>query len=142
MLVFAGVAALSGCGFVHAGGVSHVKPDGFVLRGRVSVGLPTDDPRTSGAACASGYPDVVAGAPVRVTGPHGSPIADGSLGAGVVARVDDHGTCDFPFQIAGVPGGVASYGIAVGDRLPQTFPALALRHDKPAVITLSPAPRH
>ena len=50
-------------------------------------------------------------------------------------------SCNFPFEIRAVPGGVATYSIAVGTQQPHDFPAADLREDKPAVITLAgPSP--
>ncbi len=127
--------ALGGCGFFGASRVSHVKPNGFVLRGRVTVPVPAGDTRAAGAACAAPYPDVVANAPVKVTDPTGREIATGYLGDGVIARGSSSVTCDFPFQIPAVPGGVASYGIAVGTRPAVTFNAKDLREDETAVLS-------
>jgi hypothetical protein len=81
-------AAAGGCGFLQASGVSHDKPDGFVLRGRVTVPLAADDPRPAGAGCTAPdrIPDVAAGAVVRVTDLAGKRLATGALGPGVVAR--------------------------------------------------------
>jgi hypothetical protein len=127
--------ALGGCGFLGASRVSHNKPSGFVLRGRVTVPVAAGDTRAAGAACAAPYPDVVANAPVKVTDPDGREIAAGYLGDGVIARGTSAVTCDFPFQIPAVPGGVASYGIAVGARPAVTFPARDLREDETAVLS-------
>jgi hypothetical protein len=128
---------LAGCGFVGASGVSGTKPDAFLLRGRVTEPVPAGDPRPDGAVCAATSPDIVAGAPVRVTAPDGHLLATGALGDGVIARSGTASTCDFPFQIAGVPGGVASYDIAVGTRAPKRFPAKELRENATAIIPVS-----
>ncbi|MEN3309398.1 MAG: hypothetical protein V7603_5600 [Micromonosporaceae bacterium] len=145
-VLLAALAALvpAGCGFVGASNVSHTKPNGFVLRGRVTVPLPGTDRRAAGAACAApvALPDIAGGAPVKVTDPAGHEIALGSLGAGIVARASaapggSGASCDFPFEIRAVPGGVASYGISVAGRPAQTFPARSLREDQAAVIRIA-----
>jgi hypothetical protein len=138
-LLFAGALAPAGCGFIAASKVSHTKPSGFVLRGRVTVPVTTGLTRAVGVACAAPYPDVVANATVTVTDPDGHEIATGYLGDGVIAHGQSGVTCDFPFQIPAVPGGVASYRIAVADRAPKEFPAKALREDETAVLTYSDA---
>jgi hypothetical protein len=136
------VVPVGGCGFIRASNVSHNKPSGFVLRGRVTVPLPGTDQRQAGAACAApvSLPDIAGGAAVKVTDPDGHEIALGTLGAGIVARSSRGASCDFPFEIRAVPGGVDSYAIAVAGRAPQTFPAKALREDQAAVITIAPSP--
>jgi hypothetical protein len=125
--------AAGGCGFVRAGGASPVKPDGFVLRGYVSVsGATAGEP---GSAC--GAPPAVhvwAGAPVRVSDAGGHPIAAGTLGAGVRAEDSGRYRCDFPFEIPAVPGGHDTYLVAVSDRAPVSFAAREVRADAPAVI--------
>jgi hypothetical protein len=128
---------LAGCGFVGASGVSHTKPDAFVLRGHVSVPVPAGDARPDGAACAATVPGIVAGTPVRVSGPDGRFLASGPLGDGVIARGADGSTCDFPFQIPGVAGGVDSYDVTVGTRPPQRFPAKSLRENAQAIISVT-----
>lgn len=132
----------AGCGFLGASNVSHTKPNGFVLRGHVTVPLPAGQAGPAGSPCTAG--SVGVGTTVTVTDPAGKKIATGALGAGVVALAASSGAspaaeanCDFPFQIRAVPGGVTSYGIAIGDRPPQTFPAENLHQDQAAVITLS-----
>ncbi|OLB75966.1 MAG: hypothetical protein AUI14_19965 [Actinobacteria bacterium 13_2_20CM_2_71_6] len=129
--------SLAGCGFIGASGASHNKPDAFVLRGRVAVPVAAGDTRPDGAACASGLPDIVAGAPVRVTDPDGRPLGDGSLGDGVIARGGSGSSCDFPFRIPGVRGGVANYDVAVGTHPPQRFPAKDLRENAAAIIKIT-----
>jgi hypothetical protein len=129
--------ALTGCGFVGASGASHTKPDAFVLRGRVSVPVPAGDARPDGAACAATVPGIVAGTPVKVTGPDGHYLATGALGDGVIARGVNGSTCDFPFQIPGVAGGVDSYEVAVGTRPAQRFPAKGLRENAAAIIVVT-----
>ena len=131
------VAGLGGCGWLAASGVSHHKPDAFVLRGRVTVPVPAGDSRPDGAACAASDPAVVAGTPIRVTGPDGHLLATGYLGDGVISRTGTAASCDFPFQRAGVPGGVDSYDIAVGTRAPHRFPAKDLRENADAVIPVN-----
>jgi hypothetical protein len=130
------VAGLSGCGFVHAAGVSHAKPDGFVLHGRVAVPVPATDSRPDGAACASSVPDIVGGTAVKVSGPAGQQLATGTLGDGVIARTGGSASCDFPFQIPAVPGGVTSYDISVGNHA-QRFPAKELREGAAAILTVT-----
>ena len=139
--------ALSGCGFLTSGQRGSNKPDGFVLRGYVSVGLrgsgkaasgsPAAVPRSSGTPAASApctappeANDVQAGGAVRVADPAGHTLAAGTLQAGV----EEGGRCNFAFQIRAVPGGVDRYVIGVGNRATTTFPAHDLRSDKPAVI--------
>ena len=135
-------ATVSGCGFVHAGRTSHTKPDGFVLRGYATV---ADAVSTGPVASACQSPpaaaDIRANTPVRVAGPDGRVLASGQLGAGVLAMQSETYRCNFPFEIRAVPGGQTSYVLTVGSRPPQTFPAMELREDKPAVIVISgPAP--
>lgn len=129
--------SIAGCGWLGASGVPHNKPDAFVLRGHVAVPVAAADPRPDGAACASTLPDIVTGSPVRITDSTGKLLATGSLGDGVIAREPTGSTCDFPFQIAGVAGGVATYDVAVGTRPAQRFPAKDLRENAAAIITLT-----
>lgn len=128
-----------GCGFVNASAVSHTKPSGFVLRGYVSTPVPAGDARVAGAACAAptGLPDIAAGTRVKVIDPVGNVIGLGDLVAGVIARSSAVSSCDFAFEIRAVPGGVASYSIAVGAEPAQQFAADQLRQDKPAIIQLN-----
>jgi hypothetical protein len=149
--------ALAGCGFVNSGERGSSKPDGFTLRGYVSVGATAGGAGTSGAAAASGAAgasggaapggsaaagceapaaasDVHAGGPVRVADPEGHTLSAGALAAGV--RDGASGRCNFGFEITGVPGGVDRYVIGVGNRQTATFPAQDLRSGKPAVITV------
>ncbi len=141
LLLLAGLTAASsaGCGFVGAGGVSHTKPNGFVLRGHVSTPVPAGNPDTDGAACTApaGLPDIKAGAPVRVLDAANTVIGLGSLDDGVVAHPGGAADCEFGFEIRAVPGGVDTYAIVVGTQPAHTFPATELREDKPAVITLT-----
>jgi hypothetical protein len=130
-------ASLAGCGWIAASGRPEVKPDAFVLRGHVTVPVAASDTRPNGAACAATVPGVVAGAPVRVTGPDGKLLGTGSLGNGVIARTSDGSSCDFPFQIAGVRGGVDSYDIAVADQPAQQFPAKDLRENAEAIVRIN-----
>jgi hypothetical protein len=129
----------AGCGFVDAHGVSDNKPNGFVLRGHVTTPVPAGDARADGAACAAptSLPDVAAGAGVKVLDPEGTVIGLGTLGNGVIAHNATAATCDFPFEIRAVPGGVPSYSIRVANQRPRDFPASDLRQDKPAIIALS-----
>jgi len=116
-----------------------------VLRGVVQVAGASSG--TIGQACVAppGVPDAVAGARVVVTDGNvqDSPrqLATGALGAGklvVDSRSDTGFRCDFSFTIYGVPGGVDSYGIAVGSLPPAPFEAQPLREDQLAVISLAP----
>lgn len=134
--------ALSGCGFLNSGQRGSTKPDGFVLRGYVSVGRKAvsgspSPPSSSSAtvtpgACTSPPEanDVAAGGAVRVADPDGHTLAAGNLQPGI----HDGDRCNFGFQITAVPGGVDRYVIGVGNRATATFPAHDLRSDKPAVI--------
>jgi hypothetical protein len=108
----------------------------------VTVALSGTDQRQAGAACAApaAVPDIAGGALVKVSDPDGTEIAAGTLGAGIVARTSRGATCDFPFEIRAVPGGVTTYGISVAGRPAQLFPAKSLREDQAAVITISPSP--
>jgi hypothetical protein len=130
------VAALGGCGFIGASGVSHAKPDTFILRGHVAVPVPVDDRRPDGAACAATVPDIVGGTSVMVNGPDGHLLATGKLGDGVIGHTGTASSCDFPFQIAAVPGGVTSYDITIGTHT-QRFPAKDLRENAVAILTVT-----
>jgi hypothetical protein len=136
-LLLAAPLALAGCGFVGASGVSHTKPDAFILRGHVSVPVPVGDARPDGAACAASVPDIVAGTPVKVSAPDGRYLGSGALGDGVIAAGTAGSTCDFPFQVRGVAGGVDSYDVTVGTRPAQRFPAKRLRENADAIITFT-----
>jgi hypothetical protein len=126
-------AALSGCGWLRAGGVSHTKPSGFVLRGYVTVaGAPAGQ---VGDPCRAPTAGIIPNAPVRVTDPPDHTLATGALGAGVLADGSGY-RCNFPFEIPGVPGGHQTYEISVDGRPAVSFPADELRQDKPAVITV------
>jgi hypothetical protein len=139
LLALAAVAALglAGCGWLGASGAPRSKPDAFVLRGHVAVLVSPTDPRPDGAACASTVPDIVAGSPVRVTSPVGKVLGTGALGDGVFAHSANRPSCDFPFQVQGVAGGVDSYDITVGTRPPQRFDAKDLRENAAAIITIT-----
>lgn len=136
-VVLAAGLALSGCGFLSSGDRGSNKPDGFTLRGYVSVG-----PGTAGASAPAGSSgpctappaasDVQAGGAVRVADQEGHTLAAGSLSPGVA----EAGRCNFAFQITAVPGGVDEYVIGVGNRASVSFPAHDLRSDKPAVIVV------
>jgi hypothetical protein len=130
------VAGPAGCGFIGASDKPENKPDTFLLRGHATVPAPGDK-RPDGAVCAATVPGIVAGVKVWVTGPDGRLLASGSLGDGVIAHGGDGPSCDFPFQIAGVPGGVVSYGISVDDRPAQQFPAKNLRENAEAIIRIT-----
>ena len=138
-LLVVALLALTGCGFVNSGQRGSSKPDGFTLRGYVSVGVAASEsasPSPGGAPGACEAPaaasDVHAGGPVRVADPAGHTLAAGTLDPGV----RDAARCDFGFQITGVPGGVDRYVIGVGNRPAMSFPAHDLRSDKPAVINV------
>jgi hypothetical protein len=145
-LLVVALLALTGCGFVNSGQRGSSKPDGFTLRGYVSVGVaasasPSASPSPGGASAgAPGGPceapaaasDVHAGGAVRVADPAGHTLAAGVLTPGIWDAASAR--CDFGFQISGVPGGVDRYVIGVGNRPATSFPAHDLRSDKPAVI--------
>lgn len=138
VVLVAGLAtALGGCGWLGASSVSHIKPDAFVLRGRVTVAVPAGDSRPDGAACAATVPDLVAGTQVTITRPDGKVLGVGYLGDGVIAHDGTGSSCEFPFQIAGVPGGVDAYDIAVGSRAPTRFAAKDLRENADAIIPIT-----
>jgi hypothetical protein len=132
-------AVLAGCGFVGASGVSHTKPNGFVLRGRVTAPAAGVGPQVDGTSCTSTVPDLAAGVPVKVSDADGHELADGQLGAGVLVTVAGRSgaSCDFPFQITAVPGGVSRYAVSVAGRPGQVFAATQLREDQQAVIVLT-----
>jgi hypothetical protein len=124
------VALVAGCGFVNAGRNGDIKPDGFVLRGYVSVLAGAAD-----SACTPAGPvsDITAGTAVRVTDGAGAAMGSAVLGAGV----RDGSDCNYPFQVPAVPRRDDRYLISVGSRQPVSFPAGPLRQDKPAVIKIS-----
>jgi hypothetical protein len=134
-------SGIAGCGFVGSGERGSSKPDAFTLNGYVSVGVsvaasaPAASP-APGAACEapSAANDVHAGGAVRIADPAGHTLATGALSPGI--RDASSARCNFGFQIAGVPGGVDSYVIGVGNRPAASFPALDLRSGKPAVIVV------
>ena len=133
-------ALLAGCGFVGASDVSHNKPSGFVLRGRVTVPAAGSGPIADGTACMSALPGVAAGSIVKVSDVDGHELARGELGGGVTATTaagSSAATCDFPFQVRAVPGGVSRYAVSVAGRPAQTFAAAALRQDQLAVLVLT-----
>ena len=56
---------------------------------------------------------------------------------GVIAHPATGVSCDFPFQVPRVPGGVASYDISVSHRPPQRFDAKPLRENAEAIIAIT-----
>jgi hypothetical protein len=130
---------LAGCGFIGASDVSHTKPDGFVLRGQVSVPAAGAAAAVAGTPCVSALPDVAAGVPVKVSDAQGRELATGELGGGVVVTATGRSgaTCAFPFEIRAVPGGVSRYAVSLAGRPAQTFPATELREGQQAVIVLT-----
>ena len=136
----AAVLALAACGFVGARKDDHIKPNGFLLYGHAAVTLPSDDHRAEGSACVApgSASDIARDARVTVLDPSGKKIAVGALDNGVIARENNTLTCNFSFSIPAVPGGVNTYGIQIGSRPAQQFPAQALRQNTPAVITITP----
>jgi hypothetical protein len=137
---------VAGCGFVGASKVSDTKPNGFVLRGAVEVSGAASGAVGSVCVAPPGVPDAVAGARVTVTDGNvqDSPrtLATGVLDPGRLvadARSTTRFRCDFPFAIYGVPGGIDSYGVAVGSLPPAPFEAQPLREDQPAIISLAPS---
>ena len=137
LVAVAATVGLAGCGWLGASGAPHTKPDAFLLRGHVTVPVAAGDPRPAGAACASTVSDIVAGAPVEVTDPTRRLLGTGSLGDGVIAHSATGVSCDFPFQVPRVPGGVASYDVSVSHRPPQRFDAKPLRENAEAIITVT-----
>ena len=135
----AALVALSGCGWIAAGGKPIRKPDTFVLIGHADVALPASDHRATGIACdaPAGVAGVAPQTPVKVLDAAGATIATGALGPGVVGHTGSAASCNFPFEIPGVPGGSATYGVVIGARPVQTFPAAALRQNAPAVVTIT-----
>jgi hypothetical protein len=146
-------SGIAGCGFVGSGERGSSKPDAFTLHGYVSVGVAapaTDVAPPASAVATGGAPsavatggaceapaaanDVHAGGPVRVADPAGHTLAAGELSPGV--RDATSARCNFGFQVSGVPGGVDSYVIGVGNRPAASFPAQDLRSGKPAVIVV------
>ena len=133
-LVLALPLGLAGCGWLHAGGAPRNKPDGFVLRGYVTVaGAPAG---AAGSPCQAPASGVAVADEVRVTDPPAKLLGTGSLGAGVLAVDGTAYRCNFPFQVTAVPGGHKTYEITVGGRPAVSFPAADLRSDKPAVINV------
>jgi hypothetical protein len=137
VLVLVTVAlALAGCGWLRAGGAPKGKPDGFVLRGYVTVHGAVAG--SAGAPCEAPRAGVAPADEVRVTDPPDNLLGTGSLGAGVLATEGDGFRCNFPFEIPAVAGGHKTYAVAVAGRPAVSFPAVDLRSDKPAVITIPP----
>jgi hypothetical protein len=131
-----GVAAVAGCGFLAASDKPLTKPNSFVLFGHADVALPADDHRAAGTACTTPDAGVGVTTSVTVTDAGGAKIAHGSLGAGVIVHIGSTATCNFPFRIYGVPGGGTTYGVAVGDQAPVSFPGSDLTRNRAAVITV------
>lgn len=133
------LAAVSGCGFIAAGGKSIQKPDSFVLIGHADVPLPASDDAAVGTTCTApaSVPGIAASTPVKVLDEQGIAVANGTLGSGILARSGTITTCAFPFEIRAVPGSSNSYGVEVGDRPAQTFAASQVQQNAPAVITIS-----
>ena len=129
-LLTAALALMSGCGFLNAGQPGDTKPDGFMLRGYVSV------PATgAGSSCtpAGAASDITVGTKVTVTDGAGAAMGSAVLGAAVRDGVD----CNYPFQVPAVPRRDDRYLISIGGRAPVSFPAVPLRQDKPAVIKIA-----
>src|SRR3954447_12700918 len=129
--------ALAGCGWLRAGGAPKGKPDGFVLRGYVAVSGAAAGP--VGTACEAPRAGVAPADEVRVTDPPDKLLGTGSLGAGVLADEGGGFRCNFPFEIPAVAGGHKTYAVTVAGHPAVTFPAVDLRSDKPAVITIPAA---
>lgn len=128
---------LPACGFVGANDKSSEKPNGFVLFGHAAVTLPKNDHRATGTACVSPVPGIIPGTPVKVLDPAGTSLGLGSLGDGVIGHDNDSASCNFPFSIRDVPGGVSIYSVVVGDQPAQQFAAETLRQNNAAIITIS-----
>jgi hypothetical protein len=133
---FAAVA-LTGCGWLGANDKSSIKPNGFVLFGHAAVTLPADDHRAAGVACTSPVTTVTPGTSVRVLDPGGKVLGTTFLGDGVIGRDANAATCNFPFSLQAIPGGVETYSVQIGDRSPQQFTATTLRQNNAAVITIT-----
>jgi len=133
------VAALAGCGFIGASSVSHTKPNGFVLRGSVTVPAAGNGPEVAGTPCVSALSDVAAGVMVKVSDVDGHELGRGQLDGGVLVTPPGHAgaSCDFPFQITAVPGGVKQYAVSVAGRPAAVFDADKLREKQQAVIALT-----
>jgi hypothetical protein len=129
------LACLSGCGFVGASQVGHQKPSAFVLRGHVVVPL-AGSTAADGSACTVTVPGVAIGAPVQVSDADGKHLTTGELGPGVGSHTGTTASCEFPFLIPQVADST-SYGVAIGDRRPQSFPAKDLREGQEAVLEIS-----
>ncbi len=129
--------ALSGCGWIAANGKSSVKPDGFVLFGHAAVTLPSNDHRAPGTACSSPVNDVTPGTAVRVLDPSGNTLGITYLGDGVVGRASGTTSCNFPFSLSNIAGGVDSYRVVIGTRPARQFASDFLRQNNAAVITIS-----
>jgi hypothetical protein len=137
--VVAAVAAvaLTGCGWLGANDKSSIKPNGFVLFGHAAVILRAHDHRAAGTACTSPVTTVTPGTSVRVLDPGGKVLGTTFLGEGVIGRDATTATCNFPFALQAIPGGVETYAVQIGNRSPQQFAATTLRQNNAAVITIA-----
>lgn len=134
---------LAGCGFVDAADRDR-KPDGFAVRGYVSVaGVPAG---AAGAACRapSAVRGIAEGSLVRVADVRGEALASGPVGGGVLASTTPgQYRCNFPFEILNVPGGRDVYVLVVADQPAASFPVQGIREGAAAIIevpAVSPAP--
>jgi hypothetical protein len=132
-------AVLAGCGFIGASSVSHIKPNGFVLRGQVTVPAAGNGPGVEGTPCVSALSDIAAGVIVKVSDVEGHELGRGQLAGGVLVTTPGHSgtSCDFPFQITAVPGGVKQYAVSVAGRPAKIFGANELHENQQAVIVLT-----
>jgi hypothetical protein len=130
---------LAGCGFIGASSVSHTKPNGFVLRGSVTVPAAGNGPEVAGTPCVSALSDIAAGVIVKVSDVDGHELGRGQLDGGVLVTTPGRSgaSCDFPFQIQAVPGGVSRYSVSVAGRPGQVYDADKLRANQEAVIVLT-----
>ena len=94
------------------------------------VGTPCQAPTSA--------PDVAPGLPVRVLDPAGGVLGSSELRGGVLAEAPGGPgyRCNFPFEVANVPGGPDEYILVVGSRPAISFSAKDLRANKPAIIEL------
>ena len=130
------LSVLSACGWI---GVHDrvTKPDGFLLHGYVSVaGAAAGAP---GTACLARSGAVAAGAPVKVVDRDGVQLAAGSLGDGVLAGTGGAWQCNFPFDIANVPGGPDTVVVEVAQLPAARFATSDVREGRAAVIPVAAA---